>query len=322
MKSTMIFATVGVAAAMPWAEYKALYGKVFNGPEEEDHQQVYEANVQMIETHNAQGASFTMGINQFTDLTQAQYRVAAGLGWMPAPTEGAMPVLKTHIHMGEELADSVDWTTKGAVTPIKDQGQCGSCWAFGTIGGIEGSWQIATGALNSGSEQQLVDCSKFPNMGCSGGNPSVAVGFETRHAVCSEASYPYTAAKGSCKGDTSCSSIIPSGGVTGYNNVGATKTDFQSAVQQQPVTIAIEADQTSFQHYQSGVLTTGCGTNLDHAVLAVGYGTEDGSDYWLVKNSWGTSWGTAGYIKIGSNTNQCGVLNQAGYPSVSGSVAV
>merc|ERR1712127_222129 len=112
-----------------------------------------------------------------------QYRVAAGLGWMPAPTEGAMPVLKTHIHMGEELADSVDWTTKGAVTPIKDQGQCGSCWAFGTVGGIEGSWQIATGALKSGSEQQLVDCSKFPNMGCSGGNPSIAVGFETKHNV-------------------------------------------------------------------------------------------------------------------------------------------
>merc|ERR1712071_686587 len=212
MKSTMIFATVGVAAAMPWEEYKQAFGKVFNGPEEDDHKQTYEANVQMIETHNAQGASFTMGINQFTDLTQQQYRVAAGLGWMPAPTEGAMPVLKTHIHMGEELADSVDWTTKGA--------------------------------LKSGSEQQLVDCSKFPNMGCSGGNPSIAVGFETKHNVCSEESYPYTAAKGSCKGDTSCSAIIPSGGVTGYNNVGATKTDFKSAVQQQPVTIAIEADQS------------------------------------------------------------------------------
>jgi C1A family cysteine protease len=325
MKS-VFFATVGVAAAMPWEEYKAQFGKVFNGEDEDSHRQTYEANLQMIEAHNAQGLSFTMGINQFTDLTQEQYREAAGLGWKPAPTEGTMPVLSNHVHNGEELADSVDWTTQGAVTPIKDQGQCGSCWSFGTTGGIEGSWQIATGSLKSLSEQQLVDCSKFPNMGCSGGNPQIAVSFETKHNVCSEESYPYTAKKGSCKGDTSCTAAIPSGGVTGYNKVGgllgANKKDMQAAVQQQPVTIAIEADQSSFQHYESGVLTSGCGTNLDHAVLAVGYGTESGNDYWLVKNSWGTSWGQSGYIKIGSDSNVCGVLNQAGYPSVSGSVAV
>lgn len=272
---------------------------------------------------NAQGLSYKLGENQFSDLTQEQYRVAAGLGWMPAPEEGAtMALLSTHVHSGEELAASVDWTTQGAVTPIKDQGQCGSCWSFGTTGGIEGSWQIATGSLQSLSEQQLVDCSKFPNMGCSGGNPQIAVSFETKHNVCSESSYPYTATHGTCKGDSACTAAIPSGGVTGYNSVSQTKTDMMSALQQQPVTIAIEADQASFQHYESGVLTADCGTNLDHAVLAVGYGTDSGNDYWLVKNSWGTSWGSAGYIKIGSATNQCGVLNQAGYPSVSASVAV
>jgi len=321
MKS-VFFATVAVAAAHPsWDEFKSQYGFAFNG-DEEAHKQTYEANLQVMDEHNAQGLAWTMGVNQFSHLTQEQYKVAAGLGWKPAPTEGTMPVLSTHVHSGEALADSVDWTTQGAVTPIKDQGQCGSCWAFGSTGGIEGSWQIATGKLTSMSEQQLVDCSKFPNMGCSGGNPSIAVGFETKHNVCTEATYPYTAAKGTCQGDTSCSAAIPSGGVTGYNNVKSSKTDMQSAVQQQPVTIAIEADQASFQHYQSGVLTGSCGTNLDHAVLAVGYGTENGDDYWLVKNSWGTSWGMSGYIKIGSATNVCGVLNQAGYPSVSGSVAV
>merc|ERR1711881_501020 len=147
-----------------------------------------------------------------------------------------------------------------------DQGQCGSCWSFGTTGGIEGSWQIASGQLKSLSEQQLVDCSKFPNMGCSGGNPQV-----------------YHAKKGRCKGDTSCTTAIPKGGVTGYHKVGgllgASKKDMKSAIQQQPVTIAIEADQASFQHYSGGVLTSGCGTKLDHAVLAVGYGTENGHNY-------------------------------------------
>jgi C1A family cysteine protease len=313
-----------MSATDVWEEFKAKYGKVYNGADHEaEHRQVYEANMAANEAHNAQGLSWTQGENQFTDLTQEQYRVAAGLGWKPfEEVAGAMPILSTHTHAGEELADSVDWTTKGAVTPIKDQGQCGSCWSFGTTGGIEGSWQIATGSLKSLSEQQLVDCSKFPNMGCSGGNPQIAVGFETKHNVCSEETYPYTATKGSCKGDTSCTAAIPSGGVTGYNSVTSNKNSMMSAVQQQPVTIAIEADQSSFQHYTGGVLSSGCGTQLDHAVLAVGYGTDSGNDYWLVKNSWGTSWGDAGYIKIGSATNQCGVLNQAGYPSVSASVSV
>jgi len=325
MKSTVFVAAIAVASANEWDNFKNTYGKVFNGPDhEEEHRQVYLSNMRYVASINAQNLSYKLGENQFSDLTQQQYRVAAGLGWMPAPEEGSMALLSTHVHNGEELADSVDWRTMGAVTPIKDQGQCGSCWSFGTTGGIEGQWQIATGQLKSLSEQQLVDCAGFPNMGCSGGNPQFAVGYESKHAVASESSYPYQAKKGSCQ--TSFQTAIPSGGVTGYNKVGglfgANKNDMMSAVQQQPVSIAIQADQQSFQSYQSGVLTANCGTQLDHAVLAVGYGTENGQDYWLVKNSWGTSWGDAGYIKIGSDTNQCGVLNQAGYPSVTGSVAV
>merc|ERR1712224_539729 len=223
---------------------------------------------------------------------------------------------------------AVDWVDQGAVTPVKDQGHCGSCWSFGTTGGIEGAWQISTGSLTSVSEQQLVDCSK-KNLGCNGGNAAWALNYEKGVDLATEESYPYKAIKGSCQ--TEYETAIPKGGIIGHKSVGAnfaifnipaTVADMMSAVQQQPVSIAIQADQKNFQLYNKGVLTEGCGQHLDHAVLAVGYGTEEGNDYWLVKNSWGTSWGMSGYIKIGSATNQCGVLNQAGYPSVSGSVAV
>lgn len=326
MKSVVFAAAIAVAAADDWEAFKLKYGKTFNGPDHEaEHKQVYEANMKLVAEHNAQNLPWTMGENQFSDLTQEQYRVAAGLGWLPVPKESTMPVLGSHVHNGEALADSMDWRTLGAVTAIKDQGQCGSCWSFGTTGGIEGAWQIGTGKLQALSEQQLVDCSKFPNMGCSGGNMQIATGYESNHDVATESSYPYNAVKGTCR-TSGYQTGIPKGGVAGYTGVGglfgANKNDMMSALNQQPVSIAIEADQASFQHYAGGVLTSGCGTSLDHAVLAIGYGTENGEDYWLVKNSWGTSWGDAGTIKIGSSTNQCGVLNQAGYPTISASMTV
>merc|ERR1712100_785987 len=233
-------------------------------------------------------------------------------GFQASSTQG-LPKLGVHEHNGEELAESVDWTTKGAVTPVKDQGQCGSCWAFSTTGGLEGAWQLASGNLVSMSEQQFVDCSK-QNSGCNGGLMDTAFSFAEGTAVATEDSYAYTARDGTCK--SSFTTAIPQGGVTGYSDVGNSASALQSALNSNPVSVAIQADQSVFQQYTGGVITSGCGSNLDHGVTAVGY---DGNTI-KVKNSWGSSWGVGGYVSI--DASQCGITTSASYPKVSSSVEV
>merc|ERR1719158_2823900 len=164
------------------------------------------------------------------------------------------------------------------------------------------------------SEQQLVDCSKV-NAGCNGGNMDTGIQFEEGVNVATESSYPYTARDGSCK-SSGYSTAIPRGGVSGYKSVGASTSSLKSAINVGPVSVAIEADQNAFQGYTGGVITSGCGTSLDHGVTAVGYT----SSYFIVKNSWGTSWGMGGYVNIAGT--ECGITSSASYPSVSGAVSV
>jgi len=276
-------------------------------------------NYAFVMEENAKGHKFTLTfMNEFADMTADEFGAThMGLS-KPKKMWGDLPYLGQHKVSNTSPPSSVDWSKKGAVTPIKNQGQCGSCWSFSTTGSLEGAYEIATGKLVSLSEQQFVDCAKsFGNMGCNGGLMDNAFKYAEQNALCTEASYPYKAKGGTCEA-SSCTVGIPKGGVTGFKDVA--KEDLQAmeeAVAQQPVSIAIEADQRIFQLYHSGVLTGTCGTKLDHGVLAVGYGTLSGTDYWKVKNSWGATWGDAGYIKIlKDNSNLCGVLSAASYPNM------
>jgi len=278
--------------------------------------------------------NFTMAVNQFSDLTTAEFS-SQNTGFKPESLYGDASALGNHTWDGRDLPESVDWTTKGAVTPIKNQGKCGSCWAFSAVGAIEGAMQLATGNLTSLAEQQFVDCpSKFafpPLLGCNGGAMSGAFGFAKKHAICTEASYPYTAKGGTCQA-SKCTVGVAKGKVLGYKGLAplariipGTEKELMSAVAQQPVSVGIEAASTPFQHYKSGVFGGDCGSMplglIDHGVLLVGYGTDPaGGDYWKIKNSWGTTWGDAGYIRLKRGDEgkygQCHVLSSASYPVV------
>jgi len=216
---------------------------------------------------------------------------------------------------------SVDWVQKGYVTPVKNQGNCGSCWSFSATGATECNIAIATGKLVSLSEQQLIDCtSSYGNLGCNGGSMDLA--FEYIHnngGLCNETSYPYQASSGTCKA-TSCGTKFDS--ISSYTLVSSySASNLQAAVEKGCVSVGIEADQSAFQFYSSGVLTATCGTNIDHGVLVVGYGTSGSQQYWKVKNSWGTSWGEQGYVLICNNCTangsqgQCGIYTEPSYPN-------
>jgi len=294
-----------------WNEFKSVHA--VNGDDEE-RKAIFAQNVKKAVEHNRKETGSMMGVQgPFAAMTLEEFQSANIRGFKSSESQ-ELPNLGMHEYQGETLAASVDWTTKGAVTPVKNQGQCGSCWAFSTTGGLEGSWEIASGNLVSLSEQQFVDCDKVDS-GCNGGLMDNGFKFAEGVAIATEDSYPYTAKDGSCQ--SSFTTGIPQGGVTGYKDVSNSASALQSALQSVgPVSVAIEADQSVFQMYTSGTITSGCGSNLDHGVLAVGY---DGNSI-KVKNSWGSSWGVNGYVNI--DASQCGITTSASYPTVSASVQV
>jgi len=304
-----------------WQNFKLEHDKTYaHATEELVRKQVFLENLKKIEMHNylhSKGLkSYTLGVNKYADMESSEF-VKMMNGWkMNNSTRSGATYMSPNVPMA--LPDSVDWRTQGYVTGIKDQGQCGSCWSFSATGSLEGQHFRKNGQLVSLSEQNLVDCSrKYGNNGCEGGLMDFAFQYiNDNKGIDTESSYPYEAKDLTCR----------------YNaaNKGATDVGFVDVPQDNeeklkeaiatigPISVAIDAAHTSFQLYKSGVYDEpACTDNLDHGVLAVGYGTMNGHDYYIVKNSWGTSWGNEGYILMSRNKkNQCGIASAASYPLV------
>jgi len=265
--------------------------------------EIFKDNVDKINKHNERffsGAeTYNMAVNLFADMTSHEF--AAKMNGAYAGERTGEEFTGEGMPMGPE----VNWITKGAVTPVKDQGQCGSCWAFSTCAGIEGSMQIGGKGLNSLAPQELVDCDKADgNQGCNGGFMTKATQWAVSNGLCGWSAYAYTARDGTCK-KSSCPVVAKP---SSWKNVAKSETAFIAALTMQPLSVGANAQ--PWQFYHSGIFSSNCGTQIDHGILAAGFNDQ----YYLIKNSWGTSWGEQGYIRLSRTTaggNECGILDSA-----------
>jgi len=270
-------------------------------------------------------------MNEFGSMTEEEF-VKSRMGFREprqdvdrnGPIKPRIQYLRQDISMADPPAE-VDWTTKGVVGPVKNQGSCGSCWAFSAVAAMESAYAIKTGNLVLMSEQMLVSCDDT-DYGCQGGWMDSAFDWveKVSGGLCTETDYPYSSGMSSARGEclsSQCTKVTASA-PTGYIDIPTNEAAIAAAVAQHgPVSVGIEADQAAFQFYKTGVLTGTCGTHLNHGVLIVGYGIDkaSGTPYWKVKNSWGGGWGEEGYIRIQRGKRwpvggECGIASHASYP--------
>jgi len=310
----VLFAFAGFASAAfkadtlapMWSAWKVQHKKSFTAAEEVTRFGIFVENFNKIHRLNSESTDVTYAVNKFAHLTATEFKQLYASGtFADARQESKLSMRRMYA-----LPDSVDWRNKGAVTPVKDQGQCGSCWAFSTTGALEGFNFVKTGELLSLSEQQIVDCAT-DNYGCQGGWMTKAMTYAASNGVELESDYPYTAKDGKCKYAKKKAHKVNSG----FDAVTPKSSDaLKEALVTAPVSIAIEADQDVFQFYKSGVISAGCGANLDHGVLAVGYQKVGVLEGFIVKNSWGSDWGVDGYVfistiqQLNGGQGACGIL--------------
>ena len=296
-----------------YAGWKQQYNVTFGGPEDGVRYKAFTDTYLTVAKTNARNLTYKLGLNEYSAMTNEEFSsIKLGFGSQDLKAVNAPKATTTKLPTKQLRAGGIDWVGKGAVTAVKNQGSCGSCWAFSAVAALEGLAAIK-GKKQEFSEQELVDCSRnYGNNGCRGGLMTSAFKYVKDKGISARSAYPYKGVDGQCK-STSGSKFK----ISGWVNVPANSAaQLKAALDRQPVSVAVQADSNVFRNYKSGVLTGGaCGTNLNHGVTAVGYSTS-GTPYYRVKNSWGTSWGEQGFIRIGisDGAGVCGIHKSASYP--------